>query len=114
MEGGRHLRGGFQLSPLGREAAGMVGFRGLCRLKEGRQAVLGRHLVTCRKCFVDEWHGGKLGGRSWMNEQGCWGGAGPESISARGRLINPRGGSSLKESGLSLAALSHPLLLLIL
>ena len=31
----------------------MVGFRVLLRLKEGRQAALGCHPLTCRKCFVD-------------------------------------------------------------
>lgn len=48
-----------------------------------------------------------------MNEQGCWEGAGPDSISAGGRLINPQGGSGLEKASLSLAVISHPLLLLI-
>ena len=37
----------------GQGGCGLVGFRGLLRLKEGRQAARGRHPLTCRKCFVD-------------------------------------------------------------
>lgn len=93
----------------GQGGCGVVGSRGLLTLKEGRQAALGHPRSPAGSVLWIVWHRGKLGGRSWVSEQGCcrrW---------ARGRLCwretnEPSGRARLGGVWPRLAVISHPLL----